>query len=72
MDKFSEELLAEMFLELGIVHVKPQQLQVVSAVKKRKRCTCRFTYWVWKKWMLPNACHCCMTNYFHTNILLSL
>ena len=35
MDKISEEILAGVFLELGIASVKLQQLDVVSAVLNR-------------------------------------
>ena len=53
MDKLGEEIVAGAFLGLGIMSVKTQQLEVVSAVLKGDVRICCVTNRVRKKCLLP-------------------
>ena len=68
MDKLGEEIVAGAFLGLGIMSVKTQQLEVVSAVLKGDVFAVLPTGL--EKVLASNACHSCLTSYYLTKILL--
>ena len=61
MDKLGEEIVAGAFLALGIVSVKSQQLEVVSAALKRD--VIAVLPMGLEKALASNTCHSSLTSY---------